>query len=258
MVLDAAVIEDVAAYLRPPLDLLLPCLDLGLRPTATLQLLVVELRAQQAQRVLSIVRLAARLGILDDQLLLDTRLGVGIAVAQAYAGLDLIDILPPCATGAEGVPAHQGGIDLHLDAVIDQRHDEDGGKAGHTLALRIVGRDTHQSVYARLTLEEAVGLIALDLHGHGLDACLIAVLPVGDGRLVALPIAPAAVHACQHRGPVLALGTARPRIDLEHCPKAVLLRAEHILQLDLLEERHGRCVGRIDLLLGGDLLSVVL
>ena len=83
VVLDAAVIEDVAAYLRPPLDLLLPCLDLGLRPTATLQLLVVELRAQQAQRVLSIVRLAARLGILDDQLLLYARLGVGIAVAQA-------------------------------------------------------------------------------------------------------------------------------------------------------------------------------
>ena len=73
VVLDAAVVEDVAAYLRPPLDLLLPSLDLGLRPTATLQLLVIELRAQQAQGVLSIVRLATRLGILDDQLLLDTR-----------------------------------------------------------------------------------------------------------------------------------------------------------------------------------------
>ena len=119
MVLNTAVIEDVAADLCSPLDLFLPSLDLSLSSTTTLQLLVVELRAQQAQRVLSIIRLAARLGILDDQLLLYARLGIGIAVAQADARLDLIDILPPCATGAEGVPAHQGGVDLHLDAVID-------------------------------------------------------------------------------------------------------------------------------------------
>ena len=56
----------------------------------------------------------------------------------------------------------------------------------------------------------------------------------------------------------MALGTARPSIDFEHRAEAVLLRAKHILQLDLLEEGHGRCVGRIYLLLGGDLLAVVL
>ena len=70
-------------------------------------------------------------------------------------------------------------------------------------------------MYPSLALEEAIGLIPLDLHGHRLDPCLFAILPVGDGGLVALPIAPAGIHTSEHGGPVLALGTACACIDLE-------------------------------------------
>ena len=53
-------------------------------------------------------------------------------------------------------------------------------------------------MYARLALEEAIGLVTLDLHGHGLDAGFIAVLPVGDRGLIPLLVAPAAIHTGKH------------------------------------------------------------
>ena len=88
MILHSAVIEDVATDLGSPLDLLLPRLDLGLSSAATLELLVVELGTEEAHRVLTVIGLGAGLGILDDDLLLSARLGVSVAVAQAYTPLE--------------------------------------------------------------------------------------------------------------------------------------------------------------------------
>ena len=73
-------------------------------------------------------------------------------------------------------------------------------------------------MHPRLTLEEAIGLLPLDLHGHSFDTCLITILPVRDSGLVALFIAPSSVHPCKHRSPILALCTPCTGIDFQHSP----------------------------------------
>ena len=122
----------------------------------------------------------------------------------------------------------------------------------------IVGGDTYESVYSSLTLEEAIGLVTFDLHGHGLDTGLFAILPVGDGGLIALLVAVAGIHAGKHRGPVLALCTACSGIDLEDSSEGIFFGTEHVLQLHLFEESDGTGISFIDLLFAGDPLPEVL
>ena len=102
-------------------------------------------------------------------------------VSQAHTRLYLVYILPTGTTRTEGIPRNIGGVDVNLDAVIDQRRNEYRSKRGHALALRIVGRDTHQTVHPVLAFEIAVGVIALYLYGNRLDAGLVAFQNSGDG-----------------------------------------------------------------------------
>ena len=60
-----------------------------------------------------------------------------------------------------------------------------------------------------LALEEAVGVVALDLDGRGLDARLVAILVIHDGVLIAVALRPADIHAVEHGRPVLCLRAAR-------------------------------------------------
>ena len=176
MVLHTTIIEDIASYLCAPFDLLLACFDFGLCPTPALELLVVELGAKQSHSVLSIVGLGACLGVLDDDLFLDSCLGIFVLVAKTHTSLDLVDILPTSTAGSEGVPTDIRWVDLYLDGVVYQGNYEDGGEARHALALGIVGGDTYEPVYSGLALEEAIGLVTFDLHGHGLDTGFFAIL----------------------------------------------------------------------------------
>ncbi len=72
----------------------------------------------------------------------------------------------------------------------------------------IEGRDPHQPVHARLGLEPAIGVSALDEHGRRLDAGLFAIMLADDLDLVVAAFRPAHIHALEHLRPVLALGAA--------------------------------------------------
>ena len=105
-------------------------------------------------------------------------------------------------------------LDLEITGIIrDIRDDLDRGKRGVTAAGGIKRRNTHQTVHARLTLEEAVGVFALDDDIGGLEAGLFAVLIVHDliGKAVAL--GPPGIHAVQHLAPVLRFSAARARVE---------------------------------------------
>ena len=112
-------------------------------------------------------------------------------------------------------------------------------------------------MYPRLALEEAIGLVSLDLHRHRLDSCFITVLPVGDGGLVALLIAPPSIHTSEHRGPVLALRTSCACVDLEDSTEVIFFCTKHILELYLFEEEDSPAVGFVNLFFGDDLFLVV-
>ena len=208
MVFDTTVIEHITAYLASPLYLLLARLYLRLRLKALLHGAVVELTLQEKQSLGTVFRLVARLGILDEDFLFLACVGICIPITQTNTRLYLVDILTSGSTGAESIPRQLGWVYIYLNSLVDQRRNEDACKTGHTLALSIERRHTHQTMHTILALQITIGiLIAFYRHGNTLDTCLIAFLHIGNGHFVAMSLSPAHIHTHQHGSPILALGT---------------------------------------------------
>ena len=235
MVFDAAVVEHIAADLAAPLDFLLSRLNLGLFGLALLQGAVVELGAEEAHGVLAVFELLAAFGVLDEDFLFLARIGVDVLIAQAHARFHLIDVLAARAAGAEEVPADFGRVYVDFNRVVDKRGDEYGGKGRHALALGVVGRNAHEAVHAVLALEVAKGIVAFNLHRHGLDAGLVAVLQMGDGGFIAVGLGIAQIHAHQHGRPVLALRAARAGVDFQHARHGIAFLAKHVFEFEIFD-----------------------
>ncbi len=170
---------------------------------------------------------------------------VGLCTRRT-AEFGAVDVLAAGAARAREGDVDVGGIDLDVDRVVDHRIDGDGGEARVAARVRVVGRDAHETVHAGFRLEPAVGVLALDLEGGGLDARLLAGALVDKLHLEAAPLRPTHVHARQHRGPVLALGAAGAGVDLDVGVHAVgLARQQRLdaLSLHLLVEARERCLG---------------
>ena len=90
-------------------------------------------------------------------------------------------------------------------------------------------------MHAVLTLQVSVGVGALNLHRHRLDARLVAFLQVGYCHLILVRLRPAHVHAHQHRRPVLAFRTTGTGVDFEHTVHLVGFLTQHVLQLQRLD-----------------------
>lgn len=81
--------------------------------------------------------------------------------------------------------------------------------------IGIERRNPHQPMHAGFRFQPAIGVVATDLDGGRLDAGLFALGLFQIFDLEAVVFGPAGVHAQQHRGPVLAFGTAGAGVDLE-------------------------------------------
>jgi hypothetical protein len=156
-------------------------------------------------------------------------------VGDAHRRLGLVDVLAAGAGGAVDIDLEVGGIDRDVDLVVHLGRDEHRGEAGVAAVVGIEGRLAHQAVHAGLGLEPAIGVIALDAHGGRLDAGHFAAADFHQLGLPAARLAPAQVHAQQHLGPVLGLGTAGAGLDVEVGIGGIHLAAEHALELELLE-----------------------
>src|SRR5262249_59395144 len=97
------------------------------------------------------------------------------------------------------------------------------------------GRDADEPVAAALALEIAVGVLAGDLDGGGLDARLLAREEIHYLRLEARAFRPSQIHAGQHLGPVLGLRAPRPGMDGKDGVLLVLRSGEHDLDGEGLE-----------------------
>ena len=86
-------------------------------------------------------------------------------------------------------------------------------------------------MYAVFTLEEAVGVFALNENIGGLDTRGIAILVVHDLIGKAVTLCPAGVHAVQHRAPVLCLGAAGTGVEGYERVVAVVLAGQQRAQL---------------------------
>ena len=80
---------------------------------------------------------------------------------------------------------------------------------------------------ATLDTEPAVGGPTVDLHGHALEAGLLAFLLVDDLRMEVVALRPAELHPQQHLRPIGGLGSAGPGADRqERAPLVVLAREQ--------------------------------
>ncbi|GJD71904.1 hypothetical protein CFIICLFH_0113 [Methylobacterium goesingense] len=152
-------------------------------------------------------------------------------VGDAHGRIGGVHVLAARARRPVGVDTAIGFFDLDLDPVVDDGIDPDAGEAGVAARARIVGRNPHQPVHARLGLEPAIGIVALDQERGALDPGFVAVRPLDDLDFILPALGPAAIHALEHVGPVLALGAAGARMDFEIGIEAVRLAGEQGLDL---------------------------
>ena len=222
------------------------------------QLFVIQDRAQLTHGILTVLGLVARLGVLNQNLLLLTGIGILVLITQTHTRFYLVDVLSTGTTASECIPRDSGHIHLHLNRIVHQRSDKDRSKRGHSLALSIVGRNTHQTMHAILTLQIAVGIIAFDVDRDGLDTSLIALLQVGNRDLVVVVLGPTHIHTHQHGGPVLTLRTTGTGIDLQDTTHRIGLLTQHVAELQVLDQLQCLGVSLIQLLFGNDLLFYIL
>ena len=135
----------------------------------------------------------------------------GRLVDQAHRGAGLVDVLAARAGRAEDLHLDVGLVDVDVDVpVVEQRHDRQRRERRLALALRVERTHPHQSMHAPLGFQPAVRVATFD---HELDR--------GQSRLAAgsrvlfldveaAPLRPAHVHAVEHLGPVLRVGTTLP------------------------------------------------
>ena len=112
-------------------------------------------------------------------------------------------------------------------------------------------------MHTALAFQEAVCLVAFNLHRHGLDAGFVTILIVADGYLVFMCFSPTLVHAHEHRSPVLTFRSTCARIDFQHGVHAICLLAKHVLQLQRLNQVECLGIVLVHFLFGHELFLVV-
>src|SRR5438309_12048375 len=206
-VLDARLVEYVAADLVAPADVGLLFLKLRLLGAALAQLGFVELRFQHRHRLGTVAVLRAVVLALHDD--------AAGQVRDAHRAVGAVDVLAARARGAVGVDAQVVGVDLHLDRFVDLGVHEHAGEGRMPPGIGIERAFTHQAMHAGLGAKLAVRIVAADLQRRALDARHLAAgaLQHLDGE--ALLVAVLDVHALEHRRPVLLLGATRARLYVD-------------------------------------------
>ena len=143
-------------------------------------------------------------------------------------------MLAACARGAIGVDAAVGFVDLDVDAVINLRIDPDRRKARVATRIGIERRDAHEAMHPRFRLHPAMGIVALEQQGRGLEARFIARRLFDELDLKLASLRPARIHAGEHARPVAAFGTAGARVNFDEGVVGVSLAREQRLDLPAL------------------------
>ena len=164
----------------------------------------------------------------------------GREMREAHRGVGDVDVLAAGAARPVGVDAQVVLVDLDIDVLGQLGPDVHGRERGVSPRRLIERRDAHQPVHARFGREQPVGVVA----GHGerraLQPGFVARLIVDHLALEAAALGPPQIHAQQHLRPVLRLGAAGARMDGDDRVLAIVLAAEHLLDLaglDFLVER---------------------
>ena len=208
-----------------PGDLVLNALDVIDLVHVLLLCDLVQLRFQHLHRIVTVLELAAlRLAADHD---------AGGLVDQTHCRRGLVDVLAAGTRGAEHLHLDIFRADVHLNGVVQLRHDLQRGKAGLAAGIGVKRRHAHQAVHAILALEQAVGVGALHHHGSALHAGFVTILVIQHFHRHAVCLCPLVVHTVQHFCPVLCLGAAGTGMEGEDGVAVVVLTVQHGHQLQL-------------------------
>ena len=155
----------------------------------------------------------------------------GRPVRDPHRRVGLVDVLAARARGAVGVDLQVVVLDLDLAGLLDDRRDLDARERRLAPVGGVERRQPHEPVHALLGRVEAVGVVAGDPEGRGLDARLLARARLQQLDLEAAPLGPAHLHPQHHLGPVLRVGAAGARVDGHERVAGVVVAGEQPLLL---------------------------
>ncbi len=170
VILDAPVVQHVAADLASPLDFFLFALDLAFFGLLFFPLPLVELGHEHFHGTLPVLELRTLLLAADHD--------SGREVLDAHGGLHLVDVLAALAAAAEGGKFEVLLADFDFNIGRGFRVGEDTGKGGVPPGVRVVRRNANQPVNTVFSFQVAVGIGALDFKCCGFDAGSVTLLVV--------------------------------------------------------------------------------
>src|SRR5262249_10400052 len=115
----------------------------------------------------------------------------------------------------------------------------DGRKRSVPPFVGIKWRDAHKSMDTSLGCEISVRIFADDIEGYRFDSGFFTVLVVEHLRLEAILLSPPQIHAHEHLGPVLSLGTPRAGMNIDDRVETVVLTREQDFRFEMINERLG-------------------
>jgi hypothetical protein len=172
---------------------------------ALLDFQIVEARTEHLHRHFTILVLAAlRLTANDD---------VGREVGDAYSGFHFVYVLPAFATRTKRVNAQVFGPDVDLDAVVNFRNNENGGKGSVAPRRLVERRDSNETVNSGFSSEKTIGIFARELDRGRFDAGFFSRGLVEERGGHSSSLRPSQVHAKKDGSPILRFRPARAGLD---------------------------------------------
>jgi hypothetical protein len=138
---------------------------------------------------------------------------IGWKMGDADSGLNLVDVLAAFTSRAERVHAQVFRPDVDLDAVVNFRNYEDGGKRSVPSRGLVERGDSNETVNTGFSCEKTICIFAGKLNRGGFDARFFAGSLVENLGGHALAFRPSQVHAKKNGRPILGFRAARAGLD---------------------------------------------
>ena len=154
-------------------------------------------------------------------------------VRDAHRRVGFVDVLAAGARRAVGVDAQVGRVDVDLERIVDLGVDEDRAETGVAARVRVERRFPDQPVDSGFRAQHAEAVVARELDRRRLDSGDVAFGFFHDVDGVTLAFAVFHVHAQQHGRPVLRLGAASARLNVDKAVEWISRIVEHAAEFEV-------------------------
>ncbi len=144
-------------------------------------------------------------------------------------------MLAPRALRPVRVDAQVALVDVDVAVLREQRRRDHLGERGVPAVSLVERTEPDEPMLPALRTQDAVGVLALDGEGRGLQTCFLPRARLDDFGLEAAAVGPAFVHPQEHLGEVLCIGAADVGLQRDDRVTGVVLAAEERFFLEAFE-----------------------